>query len=340
MARVHIGAGSPGISTGVGPVGFYQSLAGGGRGRLIGARTAGQTLAQAKAAQAQELSAAIRQVLDLHRVEFAPATRPLAQPESPVDTGAIRRRHMKGALAGVAFWNFKARRQAKTAAEAATQRELADNQARLAQLQANRQADLDRRWARLTDNDPEVVREDLAAAYEDNDAAAAVVAVEKGTASVVVLVPDVDVLPDRYPTTTQAGNLSLRRMSKTEQSELYRTMVAGYVLVTVKEALAVAPRLLGLRAVAIRIPRADAYGKPVVEPVLACHLTRQALSGVRWKEADATSVLMDAADEVVFRLKGAAKTLMPIELVAEPDIARLVAAVEVDELLMKNRVTA
>ena len=333
VARVHIGAGSTGISTGVGPVGFYQSLGGGGRRPVRTARAVGQSLAQAQVEQAHDLVQAMRAVQDLHRVQFEPSRRPVAPPLRTVEPHATDRRHLKAALAGVSFWDFASRRQAKAAAAEATQRDLAQDAARRAQGQQARQAELDRTWALLNDNDSEVVHEVLTAAFEDNDAPAAVVGVEDGTAHVVVLVPDAEVLPDRYPTTTPAGNLSLRRMSKTDRSALYRTLVAGHVLVTVKEACAVVPRLAGVRAVAIRIPRHDAYGKAVVEPLLACHVRRDALNGVDWEKADSTSVLVDVSDELVFNLKGATKTLTPINLVTESDIAEMVAAVDLEDLV-------
>jgi hypothetical protein len=290
-------------------------------------------LAQAKVDQAQELIQAIHHVRELHRTEFTPSVRPVAKPSPAADFDAIHRRHVKAALAGVSFWDFTARRQAKAAAADATQRDLAEDAAKRAQDVRDRQADLDHSWALLNDNDPHVVQGVLSAAFEDNDAPAAVLGVEDGTAHVVVLVPDVDVLPDRYPTTTRAGNLSLRRMSKTDQSELYRTLVAGYLLVTLKEACAVAPRLDGVRAVALRISRHDAYGKAVVEPLLASHIRRAALAGVKWQEASSTTVLVEVSEELVFNLKGAAKTMTPIDLSAEPSIARMLAAVDVEDLL-------
>lgn len=333
VARLHVGAGTPGISTGIGPVGFYQSLGGGRRSpSRPSASAAGRSLADAKLGMAQELLSAIQHVQNLHREGFAESTRPTAAAAPPIDTNGIRRRHAKAARAGVPFWDWRARSQAREKAAAATAREIAEDHSQRLEEQQARQEGLDLRWKALNENDPETVREVLSEAFEDNDAHAVAVACNDGIASVVVLVPDVDVIPDRFPTTTTAGNLSLKRMSKTDQAALYRTMVAGYLLVTAKEAFAVAPRLEAVRAVAIRTTRRDAYGTSVAEALVACHLRRSALVGVRWDDTDAAEVLVDAADALIFTAKGATKTLTPINLAAEPDIAELLASVDVDEL--------
>ena len=332
-ARLHVGGGRPGISTGVGPIGFYQSLGSGRRNApRASAATAGRSLAEAKAGLAEELTRAIAEVQGLHRQTFPQSSRPVAPPAEPVDPSAARRRHRKAARAGVPWWDFAARSQAKLAADAATDREVAEEKVRREQLRTVQQGELDARWQQLLDNDPTCVVEVLTEAFEDNDAPAAVVGCHDGVASIVVLVPDVDVIPDRYPTTTQAGNLSLKRMTKTDQAALYRTMVAGYLLVTAKEAFAVAPRLVGARCVAIRVPRRDAYGVPVVEALVGCHLSRTALAGVRWSDTDAATVLVDANDELVYNAKGATKALAPIALDSEPDLAALVARVDVEHM--------
>jgi hypothetical protein len=50
-----------------------------------------------------------------------------------------------------------------------------------------------------------------------------------------VLVPDEDAVPERMPARTQAGNLTLGKLPKAERSALYLLLIAGYVLVTLRE---------------------------------------------------------------------------------------------------------
>jgi len=81
------------------------------------------------------------------------------------------------------------------------------------------------------------------------------------------MVPTPIAVPDRRPTITPAGNLSLKRFTKRAASGIYIIMVCGYVLATVKEAFAVAPGLTRVRIVALRSTRIDAYGKSGVEAI-------------------------------------------------------------------------
>ncbi|WP_143056091.1 hypothetical protein [Pedococcus cremeus] len=315
-------------------MGFYTSLGGGRRTSGHAPAAAGRSVAAAaKAEAAQDLARALQNIENLHRAEFTVSQKPVALETALPDEAAIRRRHRRAARAGVGFFDLAGRRQAKAAADAAAQDEISAESARLKSERGARQAELDASWESFTANDPELVMGALFTAFEDNDAPAAPVAVDGDSVSVVVLVPDVDVVPERYPTTTDAGNLSLRKMTKSQQADLYTLMVCGLVLVTVKEAFAVAPGLEETRVVAIRVPRQDAYGQPVVEPVLACSVDRSALRGIQWGSADAGHVLADAATELVINRKGAAKVLTPLDLGQEPDIARVLERVDVGELL-------
>jgi restriction endonuclease Mrr len=146
---------------------------------------------------------------------------------------------------------------------------------------ANVQKALNEAWAALTANEPDVVLSTLEEAFEDNEAPAAAVGVANGEASLVVLVPSTDALPERRPTVTDAGNLSLRKLTKSDKADLYKLLVAGYVLVTIREAFAVAPSLVATRVAVLRASVPDAYGARRLECLLAARFTRQALAGIR-----------------------------------------------------------
>jgi hypothetical protein len=195
------------------------------------------------------------------------------------------------------------------------------------------QAELDQLWHRLLNNDPEIVLGTLGEAFEDNEAAAAPVGVSGAEASVVVLVPSPSAIPERKPALTPAGNLTLKKLTKREHADFYKLMVCGYVLATVKEALAVAPSLTHVRAVAIRTMGSDAYGRRTVEAVLAGRFPRQALIGVQWSTASATTIVNDVSDELLLRQTGASKELTALDLYANPDIASLINAVDLTDLI-------
>jgi hypothetical protein len=192
---------------------------------------------------------------------------------------------------------------------------------------------LDELWTRLTDNEPDAVLAALAAAFEDNEAAAAPVGVVGSEASLVVLVPGVDAVPERKPATTTAGNLTLKKLTKREAADFYKLLVCGYALATVKEAFAVAPGLSHVRVVALRVAGRDAYGYSRVEAVLGARFARTALVGVRWADADASVVVNDTSEHLTVNQVGPSKEFGALDLSAEPDIAAVVAAVDVDDLV-------
>ena len=341
-ARVHVGAGRTGFSTGVGPVGYYTS-AGGSTRRSSGGGTAAanrqlvaaqrQAAAQDKAAEAQRLADALEKVLNVHRAEFPPAKRPLAPAPPPVDVVAIRSRHVAEAKAATSVFARAERKAALAEAERLTRVEVARQEQAQATQHTAWQDVLDAQWGALTLNDPDAVLACLAEAFEDNDAAAAAVGVQGDEVSLVVLVPPVSAVPERRPTLTAAGNLSLKKFTKRETADLYKLLVCGHVLVTVKETFAVAPGLASASVVALRPAAPDAYGAVRPEVLVTARFTRAALRGIRWSDADAAQVVNDAAAEATFVQKGATKELTPIDLSKEPDLQALVEAVDFEDLL-------
>lgn len=339
-ARVHFGSGRTGFSTGVGPVGYYTSVGGSSRSRSSSSRSTGASTrsltAAAKAEQAQELASALTAILELHQQEFPAAQRPLAPSPPQPDAEAITQKHRKQALAGIGLFQRSARSAAKAQADQAAGAELAAIRENDARLHAEYQAQLDAEWHRLVGNHEDAVMAALAAAFEDNEAAAAPVGVSRtgstAEASLVVLVPPPSAVPERRPTTTSAGNLSLKKLTKREAANFYKLLVCGYVLATVKEAFAVAPGLSHVRVVALRSPGRDAYGKARVEAVLGARFALQSLVGVRWNEVDSSVVVNDVSEDLTVRQVGPSKEFGALDLSGEPQIAALVATVDVDEM--------
>ena len=135
-------------------------------------------------------------------------------------------------------------------------RDLADRYALHLQAKASKEhaAEVERFnhiWTLLHANDSAIVMRVISAAFEDNEAPAAAVSVEGAEVDLVVLVPPDAVIPDRLPTTTSSGNLSLAKMNKSATAGWHRELVAGHVVVSAKEALAVAPGLQVARVVAV-----------------------------------------------------------------------------------------
>ena len=341
VARVHVGGGRTGVSTGVGPISYYSSS---GRGRpgssssqRRGSASAQRQLAAAsraaeKADQARALLSALDAIKHLHRAEFSPAQPPVAPTPPPVDASAFRAKYAKEAKSHTSVF---ARKERKAALEEAGRRAEAEASAlahTYAHEQAGWQVALDQEWGALIANDPDVVLGTLAQAFEDNEAAAAAVGLDGAEITLVVLVPPVSAVPERQPTTTAGGNLSLKKLTKRETCDFYKLLVCGHALVTVKEAFAIAPGLDSARIVAVRAAHPDAYGKVRPEVVLAARFERAGLAGILWSQADAAQVVNDASTECIFIQKGASQELMPVDLSSEPQLSDVVNAVDFEEL--------
>lgn len=162
----------------------------------------------------------------------------------------------------------------------------------------------------LCANDPDVVVETLNEAFADNEAPAACVGVHEARATIVVVAPDPDdVIPERMPSVTDAGNVSLRKMSKSDRNKYYSAVLYGHALVSSKEAFAVAPGLDSLAVIVVSRPGIDVYGeRRRPNALVAATVRRAALNGVRWSEHGGDEILPQVADELVVNRKGRAAT--------------------------------
>lgn len=129
----------------------------------------------------------------------------------------------------------------------------------------------------------------------------------------MVVAPDESVVPERMPGTTEAGNLSLRKLGKEARAGYYLQALTGHVPVTVREAFAVAPGLNAARVVVLRRGGINAYGSPHVEPILAARWTRDSLTGIRWDTVDATTITRDTATDLLMNT-GRVGNLQALEL--------------------------
>ncbi len=343
--RVHGGSGRTGISSGIGPVGFYTALSGGGSRRRrppvrVGAAAgratpgagayratypsrypaSGPTPTQAyKAAVAQQAADAIQWLTTQHHEEFPLVQRPVAVPV-PVDADAIRAHHREAALAPIGRFDVSARSAAKGQAAQVAESEI---HARTMQAHAAAQAqqqDYDRWWQRLLTNDPEVVMAVLAHALMDNRAPASPVSVEGSTVSVLMSAPQIDDVPDYKPHATSTGVLTTKRLTRTERNDLYRRYVGSHLLATIRETLAMAPSIERVRVVVVRN---DApFGAPDFVLLLAASFWRSQLAPVPWTQIDPIAAL-SVAQDVEVRFKGQAKELAPLRPVAGSDLDAL-----------------
>ena len=214
-----------------------------------------------KAQQAQALASAIQGIHTLHHQEFPPVQKAVPPYPPRPDHAAILSRRMNDALARVSIFRRSTRKAAKAAAVLATRMECSELEAASQAQYVAVQQEIDTLWQRLITNDPDVVLAVLSHEFQYSSAHAAPVGVWDAEAQLALLAPDVAALPERHPTTTAAGNLSLKKFTKGEMADLYKQLVAGLVLATAKAAFAVAPGVADIRIVVLRNTPADAYGK-------------------------------------------------------------------------------
>ena len=189
--------------------------------------------------------------------------------------------------------------------------------------------------AALLRNNPEVVLSVLGEAFADNEAPAAAVGVDGAEVALVVLVPTIDMMPERKPDITPAGNLSLKKLTKAERGSFHSIAVGSHVLLTVNEALAVARALTACRIVAIQHTGGDAYGRPKIDVLMAARFERARLAEVRWDQATALQIVDHTSTELVVKPHKATNQLQPIDLVGEPAIRAMLQRLEVDDLVSR-----
>ena len=271
--------------------------------------------AATKAQAAQETTAALQAIVALHRQRFPALQRPVAPPSPPVDLESLRTELRRQNLAGV---RLLARTERKAAKAAADQAAAALVHLRTAEREAARAREdeaLGAWWERVVANDPDVVVQLLIEAFDDNAAPAAPLDLTGAELSLGVLLPPTSLVPDRLPSTTAAGNLSLRKMKKSDRQAFVRELVFGTVLVTIREAFAVAPGVERVRIVALREERDGLVGKKKkLQPMLAVSLGRERLAGVREGADSASRIVEDASDELLVAYRGVTHEMVPLDL--------------------------
>lgn len=321
---LYLGPTGAGASTGVGAVRFYQ-WHGGRRGRrpALSQYEREQRAAQ-RAQELQALAARVEHLLSLHRQEFPPARPPVAPPARPVDEKEIERRWLRRERAGIPWFRRRERRAARERARAAAAREIAQERRRREEEREALQRELDEHWRLLCANDPPTVLETLEAAFADNEAPAAPIDCENGRATVVLLVEGEELVPERVPTLTPTGRPTTRKLSQTDRNRFYRSWIFSNVLVTAKEAFAVAPGLAAVTVVALR-RETNPFGETRLSALYAGTFSRDRFERLDFSRDD----VLDAplyAEEVRLETKGRTMAVRPLDLDKHPDLKDLVEA--------------
>jgi hypothetical protein len=339
------------VSTGLGPVTLYQSFGSSGLRVYAGpvrlggtgprpatgpssaalAARGGQLPQATRASEAAALAGRFQAILNAHRLHVTAAIAPVAPAIVPVNEQPILARHETEALRGIGALRRSAKAAARQRAAVAAAAEIEALRQARDDEHARQQRDLDDQWHKLTSNDPGTVLAALTRAFCDTERAAAAVSADTGEASIVILAPDPLSVPERIPERTEAGNLSLKKLTKTRHNAFYTELVSGHVLATVRQALAAAPGLTAVQVAAIRPSEPGASGAVYPLCLLASRFTRQSLASVQWQEARASEILTSASSGLQINLRAYGE-LRPVDLTDEPELAGLVQSTDLAEL--------
>jgi hypothetical protein len=318
MARVHIGSGPVGISTGVGPFTTWTSLNPGSAARKAGS----PRLAEYEAALAEHES-----MLTIHRERFAPATAPVLAAAEPAGRAEIEERTYalyRERIRGVPWWRVRERKQIHLEAGDAVLREIEMEFQEATAEVARDQALADEWWQALQAGAPDVTIDALNDAFFDNVQEALCVDVADREAHIVLAMPDLDDVPERYAALTPTGRPTTRAYSKTDRNALHLHLILAHVAVTLREAFAVAPGIDRSRVVVV-----ERLGEVAV--VMAGVFDRSAVD--RLDDDDAPMNLLDLGRDVVVNRVGRTAEVRPIDLADQPDLAEVTAMlVDVDHL--------
>lgn len=217
-------------------------------------QTTGTTVTGA-GVRAAEGAASHRQLAELMAVQrerFAPAQRLVVADPPSVDAIPLETQEWKRLKRGVHVWQRGERKRLRHAAAVHGQREAADLYSQACAQQRAQQVEADTWWQSLLNGQPDVLRAALETAFADNPAAVTVTWADGQEAAVTLLLPGLDVLPEKKTHVTPTGRLSAKAWTKTELNDVYAELLGAHLLATVRETWAVAPSLRRIRITGVR----------------------------------------------------------------------------------------
>jgi hypothetical protein len=320
-ARVHVGSGRTGISTGVGPLSAWTTL-GGAKRRQPARRTPSmaeyerQVRAAERAAELDywlSLNKAMIALIQAHEQSFEPRESPVAPPPEPVDEKAILRAHEQRELKGLGFFARSDRKSAKERAlQLASSEAEAERHKRLPEHQSTQHRQ-DAVWAGLLANEPQHVFASIEDAFEDNEMPAACVDVDGSSATLLMrIAPVTDLIPERSVELTPTGKPTHKKRTGTEINQLYAELLGSHVMATVLEGFAVAPGLEEIRIVVVRGERVG--GSTVLACLYAGRFRKAWLQQLsRKKKSHDVLTLLEDADGLI-HYKGKTQELAALDL--------------------------
>jgi len=255
--------------------------------------------------------------MHLHEEAFPPPERPVASGED-VDRAEVVARHESHAVQGVPLLRRAERKAAREQARLKADEEITERVRQSESERAARQAEIDAAWQRLVHGDPETVLGALEAAFEDNEfPAAALDATEDHVYLIVTLPPTEGLVPERTLNETAAGNITVKKRTKTERNSIYMMILVSAMAATAKEAFAVSPSTQ--RTTVLGVQKDD--DREEIAPLCLVELTSYDIANLGANTQDLGS-LVDSLEAVV-NLRGQAKEAKPLSPDAAPGLSEV-----------------
>jgi hypothetical protein len=199
--------------------------------------------------QAQrQLQALIR----IQRQRFAAAKPTVVPAAEPVDPRPFQEAEWASRKGEAPFWRPAKRKELRAEvsrhAEDAAAAAFAEAQAQ----QRQRQAEIDSAWTALISGQPAALNSVLRSAFVATPVRAEVIEANGDNAVLSILLPGLDVIPDRQPYFTPSGRLSSKAWTKTDLAAAYSAALGAHLVMTARLCWAVGPSLTHVRAIGYR----------------------------------------------------------------------------------------
>lgn len=193
----------------------------------------------------------IQELLKVERERFQDISRPIISPPEPVSSHPYFAAEMKNRRGEYKFYQFA---QKKIIIQESWKVADAQAKARFSELEKERdveQAKVDAWWALLNEGECQVLTDALKLAFSDNQAQVIIQKAQGKEAYLVLVLPDIEVLPEKRMNITPTGRVSSKKWTIAEKNEVYGQLLGAHLIATLREAWAVAPSLMRIRIVGI-----------------------------------------------------------------------------------------
>lgn len=260
----------------------------------------------------------------LHRLPVTPVERPDVRvaDRTEVDADAIRVERRSAARAGIRWFDVAKLRKADRSASAEADHEIYEALSAVEEAAEEKQQRLEEWWSALNANDPAVVIGHLGRQFAGRDLPATPLAVHGSYAEIAVLAPDEHVLPADAVTMHSGQGLAIRRASGSHRGRFFRQVLAGTIILVVREAFAASPGLDTIRVVTLKASHRG-FGDDL-SAVAVVELSRRDLAEADLG-LDAETILVRHGTALQWDVHEMAGTLRPMLLENVPEVAELLA---------------